>query len=47
MLPVFALFNAGVSLAGAGGEAGLLNPITTGVFLGLLIGKPVGILAAS
>lgn len=47
VLPVFAFFNAGVSLAGAGGEAGLLNPITTGVFLGLLIGKPVGILAAS
>ena len=47
VLPVFALFNAGVSLGGAGGEAGLLNPITAGVFLGLLIGKPVGILAAS
>lgn len=29
------------------GEAGLLNPITIGVFLGLLVGKPVGILAAS
>lgn len=47
VLPVFALFNAGVSLGGAGGEAGLLNPVTVGVFLGLLVGKPLGILAAS
>ena len=47
VLPLFALFNAGVSLGGAGEGAGLLNPVTVGVFLGLLVGKPVGILAAS
>lgn len=47
VLPLFALFNAGVFLGGAGGESGLLNPITIGVFLGLLVGKPAGILAAS
>lgn len=42
VLPVFALFNAGVSLGG-----GVSNLVTVGVFLGLLVGKPVGILAFS
>jgi NhaA family Na+:H+ antiporter len=44
VLPVFALFNAGVSLGGGGG---VLNPVTAGVFLGLLVGKPVGVLVFS
>jgi len=44
VLPVFALFNAGVSLGGGGG---MLNSITAGVFLGLLVGKPVGVLLFS
>jgi len=44
VLPVFALFNAGVSLGGGGG---VLNPVTVGVFLGLLVGKPVGVLVFS
>ncbi|MFN3265710.1 MAG: Na+/H+ antiporter NhaA [Deinococcales bacterium] len=39
VMPVFALFNAGVALNVAGG----INQITTGVFLGLLLGKPLGI----
>ena len=42
VLPIFALFNAGVSLGGGGG---VLNSVTTGVFLGLLLGKPLGVLA--
>lgn len=42
VLPVFALFNAGVSLGG-----GVSNLVTAGVFLGLLVGKPVGVLAFS
>ena len=42
VLPVFALFNAGVSLGGGGG---VLNPVTTGVFLGLLLGKPLGVIS--
>jgi NhaA family Na+:H+ antiporter len=46
IMPVFALANAGLhldsSLAGA-----FAHPITRGVLLGLLIGKPVGITAAS
>ncbi len=44
VLPVFALFNAGISLGGGGG---VLTPVTTGVFLGLLVGKPVGVLVFS
>jgi NhaA family Na+:H+ antiporter len=43
VLPVFALFNAGVDLGGGS----VLNPITAGVFLGLLVGKPVGVLLFS
>jgi NhaA family Na+:H+ antiporter len=54
-MPVFAVFNAGVALGGAGGhggegeaaahaaEASLIGLPTIGAFLGLLIGKPVGI----
>ncbi|MDX1530394.1 MAG: Na+/H+ antiporter NhaA [Rhodothermales bacterium] len=41
IMPVFALANAGVALGG--GEGGLLNPISLGVALGLLVGKPVGV----
>jgi Na+:H+ antiporter, NhaA family len=44
VMPVFALFNAGVSLAGGGG---LANPVALGVLLGLLVGKPVGVLGFS
>ena len=55
IMPVFAVFNAGVALGGAGGhggegeaaahaaEASLIGLPTIGAFLGLLIGKPVGI----
>jgi NhaA family Na+:H+ antiporter len=43
VLPVFALFNAGVPLPG-GGE--LLTQVALGVLLGLLVGKPLGVLGA-
>lgn len=43
VLPVFALFNAGLALGGASP----LNPVTAGAFLGLVLGKPVGVLLAS
>ncbi|MER3483514.1 MAG: Na+/H+ antiporter NhaA [Meiothermus sp.] len=38
ILPVFAFFNAGVQLSGAG-----FGTVGTGAFLGLLLGKPLGI----
>lgn len=39
IMPVFAFFNAGVTLSGAG-----LGAVGMGAFLGLLLGKPLGIL---
>ncbi|MEO5926437.1 MAG: Na+/H+ antiporter NhaA [Bryobacteraceae bacterium] len=46
IMPLFALANAGVNL---GGDllASLREPVTLGVLLGLLVGKPLGITAAS
>ena len=46
VLPLFALANAGVELPADVGSA-LADPVTLGVGLGLLLGKPVGVLLAS
>ena len=46
VLPVFALFNAGVRLDGNFREA-LLQPVSLGVILGLFFGKQVGITLVS
>jgi Na+:H+ antiporter, NhaA family len=46
ILPVFALFNAGVTIDPSALSA-LGSPIGLGVVLGLLIGKPVGVYGAS
>ena len=46
IIPVFALANAGVSL-GDVGLSGLTSPVTLGIFLGLVIGKPFGIVLFS
>jgi len=46
VMPVFALANAGVAI-GDDLVATMASPITLGVMLGLLLGKPVGILTAS
>jgi NhaA family Na+:H+ antiporter len=46
IVPMFALANAGVDLR-SGGMSGLNSPVLWGVLLGLLIGKPLGILLAS
>ena len=43
ILPLFGLTNAGVSLTGMSLDA-LVHPITLGIALGLLAGKPIGIL---
>ncbi|MBL8530469.1 MAG: Na+/H+ antiporter NhaA [Hyphomonadaceae bacterium] len=43
IMPIFALVNAGVVLAGAGFDT-LLHPIALGAALGLVLGKPIGIM---
>ncbi len=45
ILPLFALANAGVSLDGFGDSG--MHPVALGIMAGLVLGKPVGILAAS
>jgi NhaA family Na+:H+ antiporter len=47
IVPVFALANAGVPLSGDAIGGLVSDPVTVGVLLGLLVGKPVGVLAAS
>lgn len=47
VIPIFALFNAGVPLQFESWSAVLSNPIVLGVTLGLVIGKFVGIVGAS
>ncbi|MGE0045243.1 MAG: Na+/H+ antiporter NhaA [Hyphomonadaceae bacterium] len=42
IMPIFAIANAGVPLAGAGLQS-FTHPVTLGVALGLLLGKPIGI----
>ena len=44
-VPLFALFSAGVSLTG--GVSLLTEPIVLGVVLGLVVGKPIGVLGGS
>ncbi|HOV96296.1 MAG TPA: Na+/H+ antiporter NhaA [Thermomonas sp.] len=46
ILPLFAFANAGLALGGVAGDA-LLAPLPLGILLGLLMGKPVGIVAAA
>ena len=47
IMPLFALANAGVPLGGDGLGASLAGPVSFGVGLGLIVGKPVGILLAT
>jgi NhaA family Na+:H+ antiporter len=46
IVPLFALANAGVDLR-TGGAAALASPVTWGIVLGLVLGKPIGIVAAA
>jgi NhaA family Na+:H+ antiporter len=46
VLPLFALFNAGIALD-AGALAAVTGSISVGVILGLVIGKPVGLMLLS
>lgn len=47
-VPIFAFFAAGVSIAGSGGlEAAAGDPVTVGVVVGLVLGKCIGVFAAT
>ncbi|HWS57929.1 MAG TPA: Na+/H+ antiporter NhaA [Actinotalea sp.] len=46
-VPVFALFAAGVALDPAALAAAAADPVAQGVALGLVLGKPIGIVAAT
>ena len=46
IMPIFALANAGVQLGGGDGMS-FNNPVTLGIILGLVLGKPIGITAFS
>lgn len=46
IMPIFALANAGISFEGISIDAVFSNNVAIGVMLGLLIGKPVGIVAS-
>lgn len=47
VIPVFALFNAGINIEGQALGAVLQDPVTLGVMLGLVVGKVLGIVGAS
>jgi NhaA family Na+:H+ antiporter len=47
IVPVFALANAGIELGGDSVMRALKSPIALGVVLGLVIGKPLGIVATT
>jgi NhaA family Na+:H+ antiporter len=47
VLPLFALANAGVTLDPAGLGAAAREPVTLGVIVGLVLGKPLGVLGAA
>jgi NhaA family Na+:H+ antiporter len=47
ILPLFAFFNAGLSFDDMPVTNAVLNPVALGCFIGLLIGKPIGIGLAS
>ncbi|MFC6086196.1 Na+/H+ antiporter NhaA [Sphaerisporangium aureirubrum] len=47
-VPVFALLTAGVTLGGLDGLAtALSDPVSAGILVGLVLGKPIGIVAAT
>jgi Na+/H+ antiporter NhaA len=47
IVPLFALANAGIVINGSFLARGYASPITLGVLLGYLLGKPIGIVAGS
>jgi Na+/H+ antiporter NhaA len=47
IVPLFAVANAGIAIDGAFLERGASSPITLGIVLGYVVGKPLGILGTS
>lgn len=47
ILPLFAFFNAGLSFESMSLADAVIHPVTLGCFIGLFIGKPIGISIAS
>lgn len=47
IVPIFALANAGVALSGDMVSNAVNSPVTLGVAMGLVVGKPIGILLAA
>jgi Na+/H+ antiporter NhaA len=47
IVPLFALSNAGIHLTGRLLKDAITSPVTLGILLGYVVGKPAGILAAS
>lgn len=47
IVPIFALANAGIALSSDNVAAAATSSVMWGVALGLLVGKPIGVLAAS
>ena len=47
IVPLFALANAGIVLSGDLVRDSMTSPVTLGVLLGLIVGKPLGIMGAS
>ncbi len=47
IVPLFALANAGIGINGGFLERAFTSPITLGILLGYVVGKPVGILGSS
>jgi Na+:H+ antiporter, NhaA family len=47
VLPIFALANAGIPITASGVSEALSSPIAIGIFVALVIGKPVGIMLAT
>ena len=47
-VPIFAFFSAGVAIGGAEGlMSALADPVLVGVMIGLIVGKPIGIVATT
>lgn len=47
VIPIFAFANSGVSLSSDAIRTALSSPIALGIFLGLVIGKPIGVFGTS